>query len=547
MNLLNNAIFKVPTPFNEPVYEFAPGSPERAKLKAALDDIAGKRIEIPLIIGGKEVRTGNLGQAVMPHDHQHVLADYHQAGEKEIEMAIEAAMAAKQEWATLRWEERAGIFLKAADLLAGKYRFVMNALSMLSTSKSAYQAEIDATCELIDFLRFNVHFAQQVYSDQPLYSPKGIWNSVQQRPLEGFVFAVAPFNFTAIAGNLATAPAIMGNTVLLKPASSCVYTPYLIMQILKEAGLPDGVINFIPGRGSMVGKICLDHRDLGGIHFTGSTGVFHQMWQTVGNNIAKYKSYPRIVGETGGKDFVFAHSSANVNKVVTAIIRGAFEFQGQKCSAASRAYIPSSLWPQVRKGLETDMAKIKMGPVTDFGNFFNAVIDKNAFTTITEFIDYSKNADDAEIIIGGGYDDSQGYFIEPTVILADHPHYRTMEEEIFGPVMTIYVYDDDKYEETLEVCDNTSIYALTGAIFATERTAVSLAMSKLENAAGNFYVNDKPTGAVVGQQPFGGARASGTNDKAGSYLNLLRWVSTRTIKETFDAPEAFQYPFMDDE
>jgi len=547
MNLLNNAIFKVPTPFNEPVYEYAPGSPERAKLKAALDDIAGKRIEIPLIIGGKEVRTGNLGQAVMPHDHQHVLADYHQAGEKEIEMAIEAAMAAKQEWATLRWEERAGIFLKAADLLAGKYRFVMNALSMLSTSKSAYQAEIDATCELIDFLRFNVHFAQQVYSDQPLYSPKGIWNSVQQRPLEGFVFAVAPFNFTAIAGNLATAPAIMGNTVLLKPASSCVYTPYLIMQVFKEAGLPDGVINFIPGRGSMVGKICLDHRDLGGIHFTGSTGVFHQMWQTVGNNIAKYKSYPRIVGETGGKDFVFAHSSANVNKVVTAIIRGAFEFQGQKCSAASRAYIPSSLWPQVRKGLETDMAKIKMGPVTDFGNFFNAVIDKNAFKTITEFIDYSKNAEDAQIIIGGGYDDSKGYFIEPTVILADHPHYRTMEEEIFGPVMTIYVYDDDKYEETLEVCDNTSIYALTGAIFATERTAVSLAMSKLENAAGNFYVNDKPTGAVVGQQPFGGARASGTNDKAGSYLNLLRWVSTRTIKETFDAPEAFQYPFMDDE
>jgi len=547
MNLLNNAIFKVPMPFNEPVYEYAPGSPERAKLKAALDDIVGKRIEIPLIIGGKEVRTGNLGQVVMPHDHQHVLADYHQAGEKEIELAIEAAMAAKQQWATLRWEERAGIFLKAADLLAGKYRFVMNALSMLSTSKSAYQAEIDATCELIDFLRFNVYFAQQVYSDQPLYSSKGIWNSVQQRPLEGFVFAVAPFNFTAIAGNLATAPAIMGNTVLLKPASSCVYTPYLIMQILKEAGLPDGVINFIPGRGSMVGKICLDHRDLGGIHFTGSTGVFHQMWKSVGNNIAKYKSYPRIVGETGGKDFIFAHSSANVNKVVTAIIRGAFEFQGQKCSAASRAYVPKSLWPEVHKGLESEMAKIKMGPVTDFTNFFNAVIDKNAFATITEFIDYTKQSDEARIIIGGGYDDSKGYFIEPTVILADSPHYRTMEEEIFGPVMTIYVYDDEKYEEMLETCDQTSIYALTGAIFATERTAVSLAMSKLENSAGNFYINDKPTGAVVGQQPFGGARASGTNDKAGSYLNLLRWVSTRTIKETFDAPESFPYPFMDAE
>ncbi len=547
MNLLNNAIFKVPMPFNEPVYEFAPGSPERAKLKAALDDIAGKEIEIPLIIGGKEVRTGNLGKVVMPHDHQHILAKYHQAGEKEIEQAIEAAMAAKPAWAALRWEERAAIFLKAAELLSGKYRFVMNALSMLSTSKSAYQAEIDSTCELIDFLRFNVHFAQQVYTDQPLYSPKGIWNSVQQRPLEGFVFAVAPFNFTAIAGNLATAPAIMGNTVLLKPASSCVYTPYLIMQILKEAGLPDGVINFIPGRGSMVGKICLDHRDLGGIHFTGSTGVFHQMWKTVGNNIAKYKSYPRIVGETGGKDFIFAHKSANMKKVVTAIIRGAFEFQGQKCSAASRGYIPKSLWPQVHKELESEMAKIKMGDVSDFGNFFNAVIDKSAFNTITEFIDYTKKSDNAKIIIGGGYDDSKGYFIEPTVILADSPHYRTMEEEIFGPVMTLYVYDDDKYEKTLELCDKTSIYALTGAIFATERTAVSLAISKLENSAGNFYINDKPTGAVVGQQPFGGARASGTNDKAGSYLNLLRWVSPRTIKETFDAPETFPYPFMDEE
>jgi len=547
MNLLNNAIFKVPTPFNEPVYEFAPGSEVRAKLKATLADIAGKEIEIPLIIGGKEVRTGNLGKVVMPHDHQHVLATYHQAGEEEIEQAIEAAMAAKPAWAALRWEERAAIFLKAADLLSGKYRFIMNALSMLSTSKSAYQAEIDATCELIDFLRFNVHFAQQVYSDQPLYSPNGIWNSVQQRPLEGFVFAVAPFNFTAIAGNLATAPAIMGNTVLLKPASSCVYTPYLIMQILKEAGLPDGVINFIPGRGSMVGKICLDHKDLGGIHFTGSTGVFHQMWETVGNNIAKYKSYPRIVGETGGKDFVFLHKSANVKKAATAIIRGAFEFQGQKCSAASRGYIPKSLWPQIHKELEAEIARIKMGPVTDFGNFFNAVIDQSAFNTITEFIDYTRQSDDARIIIGGGYDDSKGYFIEPTVILADGPHYRTMEEEIFGPVMTLYVYDDDKYEETLELCDETSIYALTGAIFATERTATSMALSKLENSAGNFYINDKPTGAVVGQQPFGGARASGTNDKAGSYLNLLRWVSTRTIKETFDAPEAFPYPFMDKE
>ncbi len=547
MNLLNNAILKVPTPVNEPVYNYAPGTPQRDQLKAAIEEISNKKVEIPLIIGGKEVRTGNMGQVVMPHDHKHVLGEYHLAGEKEINMAIDAAMAAKQDWANLRWEERAAIFLKAAELLSGKYRYIMNAVSMLSTSKSSFQAEIDAACELIDFLRFNVYYAQQVYSDQPMYSSKGLWNFVQQRPLEGFVFAVAPFNFTAIAGNLATAPAIMGNTILLKPASSCVYTPYILMQILKEAGMPDGVINFVPGPGSMVGKACLDHKDLGGIHFTGSTGVFHQMWQTVGNNIARYKSYPRIVGETGGKDFIVAHNSANVEQLTTAIIRGAFEFQGQKCSAASRAYIPKSLWGPIREKLETDMASIKMGPTSDFSNFFNAVIDKSAFATITEFIDYAKAASDAEVIIGGGYDDSKGYFIEPTVILTSNPHFRTMEEEIFGPVMTIYVYEDEKYEATLELCDQTSIYALTGAVFATDRAAVSLALSKLENAAGNFYINDKPTGAVVGQQPFGGARASGTNDKAGSYLNLVRWVSPRTIKETFDAPTHFAYPFMDAE
>ena len=547
MNLLNNAILKVPTPANEPINSYAPGTPERDLLKAAIADIAAKKVEIPLIIGGKEVRTGKLGKVIMPHDHQHVLGEYHIAGEKEINMAIEAAMAAKGDWAALRWEERAAIFLKAAELLAGKYRYVMNAISMLSTSKSAYQAEIDAACELIDFLRFNVYYAQQVYTDQPLYSSKGVWNFVQQRPLEGFIFAVAPFNFTAIAGNLATSPAIMGNTVLLKPASSCVYTPYLFMQILKEAGMPDGVINFVPGPGSMVGRLCLDHPDLGGIHFTGSTGVFHQMWETVGKNIARYKSYPRIVGETGGKDFIVAHKSANVRKLVTGIVRGAFEFQGQKCSAASRAYIPESLWGQVRSGLEDDMAKIKMGSTSDFSNFFNAVIDKSAYATITEFIDYAKAAADAEVIIGGGYDDSKGYFIEPTVILTSNPHFRTMEEEIFGPVMTIYVYEDEKYEEALDLCDKTSIYALTGAVFAADRNAVSLALTKLENAAGNFYINDKPTGAVVGQQPFGGARASGTNDKAGSYLNLVRWVSPRTIKETFDAPENFAYSFMDAE
>ncbi|HEY5672786.1 MAG TPA: L-glutamate gamma-semialdehyde dehydrogenase [Malonomonas sp.] len=547
MNLLNNAIIKVPVPSNEPVYSYAPGTPERAKLKTALNELAAKKIEIPLIIGGKEVRTGKIGQVVMPHNHKHVLAEYHMAGEAEIELAIKAAMAAKVEWEAMRWEERAAIFLKAAELLSGKYRYQMNAASMLTTSKSAYQAEIDAACELIDFLRFNVYFAQQIYSDQPPISPKGIWNFVQQRPLEGFVLAVAPFNFTAIAGNLPTAPAIMGNTVLLKPASSCIYTPYLLMQILKEAGLPDGVINFIPGSGAQIGKICLPNKDLGGVHFTGSTGVFQNMWQTIGANLANYKSYPRIVGETGGKDFIVAHKSADLRKLATGIVRGAFEYQGQKCSAASRAYIPASLWPALRKELEQDIARIKIGPTTDFRNFFNAVIDKGAFASISEFISYAKSAKDAEVIIGGGCDDSVGYFIEPTVILTSNPNFRTMEEEIFGPVMTIYVYPDEQYEEALELCDQTSPYALTGAIFANERSAVSLAMRKLENAAGNFYINDKPTGAVVGQQPFGGARASGTNDKAGSYLNLLRWVSTRTVKETFDAAESFEYPFMDEE
>jgi len=547
MNLLNNAVINVPVPANEPVYSYAPGTPERAKLKAALAEIKAKKIDIPLIIGGQEVRTGKTAKVVMPHDHSHVLAEYHMAGEKEIEMAVQAAMNAKQEWEALRWEERASIFLKAAELLAGKYRYQMNAASMLSTGKTAYQAEIDAACELIDFLRFNVYYAQQIYSEQPPISPTGIWNYVQQRPLEGFVLAITPFNFTAIAGNLPTAPAIMGNTVLLKPASSCVYTPYLLMQILKEAGMPDGVINFIPGSGRQIGNICLPHKDLGGVHFTGSTAVFQDMWKTIGENIANYKSYPRIVGETGGKDFIVAHSSANLRKLTTALIRGAFEFQGQKCSAASRAYIPAGMWDALRKELETDMAKIKTGPTDDLSNFFTAVVDRAAFDSITEYIDYAKDSADAEIIIGGGYDDSVGYFIEPTVILAKKPDFKTMEEEIFGPVLTIYVYPDNEYEKILDVCDQTSPYALTGAVFATERSAVSLAMDKLVNAAGNFYVNDKPTGAVVGQQPFGGARASGTNDKAGSPLNLLRWVSTRAIKETFDGPENFEYPYMDKE
>lgn len=550
MNLLNNAVFTVPVPTNEPNVSFAPGTVERTRLKEALAALAAQTIEIPLLIGGREIRTGRLGQVVMPHNHKHVLATYHMAGEAEIKLAIEAAMEAKAAWSGLRWEERAAIFLKAAELLSGKYRFKMNAASMLSTSKNAWQAEIDAACELIDFLRFNVWYAEQIYREQPPISSKGVWNAVQQRPLEGFVLAVTPFNFTAIAGNLPTAPAMMGNTVLLKPASSCVYTPYLFMQILKEAGLPDGVINFVPGSGAQIGNLCLPHRDLGGVHFTGSTRVFQNMWQTIGNNIATYKSYPRIVGETGGKDFIVAHKSANLRQLSTAIVRGAFEYQGQKCSAASRAYIPQSLWPALRKELEQDIARIKMGPPSDFGNFLNAVIDQSAFDSIREFIDYANAADDAEVIIGGGCDDSVGYFIEPTVILTDNPHFRTLEEEIFGPVMTIYVYPDEKDDDfaaLLDLCDQTSPYALTGAVFARERGAISLALTKLENAAGNFYINDKPTGAVVGQQPFGGARASGTNDKAGARVNLLRWVSPRTIKETFDAPEDFVYPFMGEE
>jgi 1-pyrroline-5-carboxylate dehydrogenase len=544
MNLLNNGIIRVPEPRNEPQYDYAVGTDARAHLKAALAELAGQPVEIPLIIGGHAVKTGNLGQVVMPHRHAHKLADYHMAGETEVRMAIEAAMDAKAAWQSLRWEERAAIFLKAAELISGKYRFQINAAAMLSTSKNAFQAEIDAACELIDFLRFNVWFAQSIYTEQPPLNSKGLWNFTQYRPLEGFVLAVAPFNFTAIAGNLAAAPAIMGNTVVLKPASTCVYTPWLLMRIFREAGLPDGVINFVPGPGALVGRVCLDSADLGGVHFTGSTKVFQHIWTTIGANIAKYKAYPRIVGETGGKDFIFAHASADVDKLVTACIRGAFEFQGQKCSAASRAYIPASIWPAVRAGLEEQMAKINTGPVTDFTNFVNAVIDKNAFDTIRGYIEFARSAPDAEVILGGSCDDSEGYFIEPTVILASDPQFKTMQEEIFGPVLSVYVYPDDAYTETLAICDRTSIYALTGAIFATERLAVSQAMAVLENAAGNFYINDKPTGAVVGQQPFGGARASGTNDKAGAASNLTRWVSPRSIKETFDAADGFEYPFM---
>jgi len=543
MNLMNNAVIQTPAPVNEPVLNYAPGSPEKKAVKAALEEMASHQVDIPIVIGGKEIRTGNLGKVVMPHNHGHVLGTYHKAGPEEVQLAIDTAVAAQAEWEKFRWEERASIFLKAAELLAVKYRAKMNACSMLNGGKTIYQAEIDAACELIDFLRFNVRYAQEIYEKQPESSP-GIWNYVQHRPLEGFVFAVTPFNFTAIAGNLPTAPALMGNTVVWKPASSLVYTPWLFMQMLEEAGLPPGVINFVPGSGANVGDTCLADPNLAGIHFTGSTRVFQQMWKTIGANIASYKSYPRIVGETGGKDFVFAHPSADTDTLVTALVRGSFEYQGQKCSAASRAYIPESLWPAVEAGLKDQVGRIRMGPPTDFRNFFGAVIDQGAFDSIAAYIDYTNENEGAEIIIGGQYDDSKGYFIEPTVIRATDPHFRTMVEEIFGPVLTVFVYDDEKYEETLELCDSSSMYALTGAIFSRDRRATSIAISKLEHAAGNFYINDKPTGAVVGQQPFGGGRASGTNDKAGSQANLMRWVSTRTIKETFVPPTDFEYPFM---
>ena len=544
MHLMNNAVLRVPKPVNEPLYDYAPGSEARIRLKAALQETSEKTIEIPIIIAGKEIHTGNLGKVVMPHDHRHVMANYHKAGPEEVQKAIVAALAARKMWQSFRWEERCAIFLKAAELISGKYRFQLNAGAMLSASKSAYQAEIDAACELIDFLRFNAYYAQQIYQEQP-ESSTGVWNYVQYRPLEGFVFAVTPFNFTAIAGNLPTAPALMGNTVVWKPASSLVYTPYLFMKILEEAGLPPGVINFVPGSGSSVGDICLAHPDLAGIHFTGSTAVFQKMWQTVGQNIGGYRTYPRLVGETGGKDFVFAHASADVDQLVTALVRGSFEYQGQKCSAASRAYIPRSLWPAVSAGLKTEISRIRMGATTDFRNFCNAVIDRAAFNSISEYIDSTKVSPDADILIGGKCDDSVGYFIEPTVIVAKRPDFRTMVEEIFGPVLTVFVYEDEDFEQTLELCDRSSIYALTGSIFARDRRVVSLALARLENSAGNFYINDKPTGAVVGQQPFGGGRASGTNDKAGSMANLQRWVSARVVKETFVPPANFHYPFMD--
>lgn len=542
---MSNAYFKVPEPVNEPVYNYAPGTPERKALKNKLEELQSKEIGVPLIIGGKEIYTGKTGEMRTPHNHKHTLGVYHKASQKEVQMAIEAALEARKQWAEMPWEHRVSIFLKAAELLSGPWRYTLNAAAMLGQSKTAYQSEIDAVAELADFWRFNSYYMAQLMSEQP-YSPKGFWNRMEYRPLEGFIFAVTPFNFTSIAGNLPTAPAIVGNVVLWKPASTAVYPAYFLMQLLKEAGLPDGVINFVPGTGAQVGNPVLESEHLAGIHFTGSTNTFQAMWRKVGENIHKMKYYPRIVGETGGKDFIFVHKSAKIKPLVVAAIRGAFEYQGQKCSAASRMYIPESIWPEFKELYVQEVKKIRMGDPMDFRNFMTAVIDKAAFENIVSYIEYAKNSDEAEIITGGNYDDSKGYFIEPTTILTTNPKFKTMQEEIFGPVLTVYVYPDDKFEETLDLCDTTSPYGLTGAIWAQDREALRLMSDKLRNAAGNFYINDKPTAAVVGQQPFGGSRASGTNDKAGSALNMLRWMSVRSIKETLVPPEDWTYPFMEE-
>jgi 1-pyrroline-5-carboxylate dehydrogenase len=539
-----SAVRRVPAAINEPVKSYAPGSPERAELKARLDSMATERVDIPIIIGGKEIRTGKTGQSVMPFDHGHVLADYHLASPEHVQQAIDAALAARKEWANWPWEDRAAVILKAAELLTTTFKSTLNAATMLGQAKTVYQAEIDAACELIDFWRFNAQYAQEIYSEQPANSP-GMWNQLEYRGLEGFIYAVSPFNFTAIGGNLSSAPALMGNTVVWKPASTAMLSGYYIMKIFEAAGMPPGVINFVPGNAAAVSNVVLNSPDLAGIHFTGSTDVFQGMWKTVGENIAKYKTYPRLVGETGGKDFIIAHPSADPAAVAVAIVRGGFEYQGQKCSAASRVYVPQSLWTEVRDRTIAMMRDIKMGDPRDFRNFMSAVIDKKAFDRIAGYIGDAKKG--AKVLQGGGCDDSKGYFVEPTLIETADPSYRLMCEEIFGPVVTTYVYPDGKWAETLEILDRTSPYALTGAVFATERSALREATSALRNAAGNFYLNDKPTGAVVGQQPFGGARASGTNDKAGSKSNLTRWVSTRTIKETFVPPTDYKYPFMSGE
>ncbi|UCG55963.1 MAG: L-glutamate gamma-semialdehyde dehydrogenase [Phycisphaerales bacterium] len=538
-----NGIFHIRRPANEPILQYGPGSPERSELAGKLHEMLGGHVEVPMIIGGEEVRNGNLADISCPHDHRHSLGKYHQADGEFAIKAIDAAEKAKKEWGRMPWESRAVVLLKAAELLAGKYRQTLNAATMLNMSKTPHQAEIDAACELIDFWRFNPHFMEEVYGDQPI-STHGVLNYMEHRPLDGFVLALTPFNFASIAGNLPTSPALMGNTVVWKPASAAVLPAYYIMKVLEEAGMPPGVINMVPGPGPVVAPPALNDVRLGGIHFTGSTYVFSTIWLTVGKDIRKYVSYPRIVGETGGKDFIFAHASADTEALVAATVRGAYEYQGQKCSAASRMYVPDSTWPQFKDRLLSEIRDIKMGDVTDFRNFMGAVIDKNSFDTIVEYIEFAKNSPDMEIIIGGGYDDSVGHFVEPTVVVSKDPKSKLMVEEIFGPVLTIYVYPESEYQASLELCDQTSPYALTGAIFALDRPAIVAAMNTLRHAAGNFYVNDKPTGAVVAQQPFGGTRASGTNDKAGSWLNLERWVSPRAIKETFLPPRDFRYPYM---
>lgn len=540
---MHNAIYQVPLPQNEPVLNYAPDSPETINVKKAIAELRSKSIEVPMYIGENEVFTDKKIKLLPPHDHQHVLGYASEGDASHVKAAIDAALEVRNNWANLPWNERAAVFLKAADLLAGPFRAKINAATMLGQSKNAYQAEIDAACELIDFLRFNVAFYQEIMGEQP-QSSKGVWNKLEYRPLEGFVFALTPFNFTAIAGNLPASAAMMGNVIVWKPAYTQIYSANVIMEVFKLAGLPDGVINMVYVDGPVTGEVVFNHADFAGIHFTGSTGVFQNIWKTIGGNIHKYKSYPRIVGETGGKDFVIAHKSADAKAVAVGLVRGAFEYQGQKCSAASRAYIPSNIWEDVKKYMLADLADIKMGPTEDFSNFVNAVIDEKAFDKISGYISGAKNDPNVEIIAGGGFDKSVGYFIEPTVILAKDPKYKTMCEEIFGPVLSIFVYDENAWEETLELVNTTSPYALTGAVFSQDRYAIDQATKALENAAGNFYINDKPTGAVVGQQPFGGARASGTNDKAGSKLNLLRWVNARTIKETFVSPTDYKYPFL---
>jgi len=536
-------IFKVPAAKNEPIKNYLPGSSERKELKKEIEKMRAEVIDIPMIIDGKEVRTDNTVSIHPPHDRKHLLGHFHKGDASHVNMAIDAALKAREKWANISWEHRASVFMKAADLLAGPYRQKLNAATMLAQSKNAYQAEIDSAAELIDFFKFNVQYMTEIYAQQP-FSPDGIWDRVEYRPLEGFVFALTPFNFTSIAGNLPTSPALMGNTVVWKCSNTQVYSAKVLMELFIEAGVPDGVINLVFVSGPVAGNEIFTHKDFAGIHYTGSTEVFQNIWKTIGNNIHNYKSYPRIVGETGGKDFIFAHPTADIDKLVVAIVRGAYEYQGQKCSAASRAYIPQRIWQEVNQKLEDMIKGIKMGAPEDFTNFFNAVIDETTFDKLAAYIDRAKASKDAKVIIGGDYDKSEGFFIEPTVILANDPHYETMEEELFGPVLTIYVYADDKVSETVEILNNTSIYALTGAIFAKDRYAIECLTKKLVDCAGNFYINDKPTGAVVGQQPFGGARGSGTNDKAGSYLNLIRWVSARTIKETFVASTDYRYPFM---